>query len=72
MEPYVLIYAGAKLVSDKIGVPLKNPNKNTKPGWESRLEKQVKKLGRQAKVLIKEKKKTGIDWNEIPTPQKKQ
>ena len=27
-----LIYAGAKLVYEKIGVPLKN--KNSKPGWE--------------------------------------
>ena len=33
-----LFYAGAKLVRDKIGVPLENPNKNTKPRWEIRLE----------------------------------
>ena len=33
-----LIYAGEKLVSDKIGVPLRNTNRNTKPGWEMTLE----------------------------------
>ena len=27
-----LIYAGAKLVFDKLGIPYRNPNKNTKPG----------------------------------------
>ena len=29
-----LMYAGVKLVCDKIGVPLKNTNRNPKPGWE--------------------------------------
>ena len=33
-----LIYAGAKLVCEKIGVPLKSTNKKSKPGWEIRLE----------------------------------
>ena len=27
-----LISAGAKLVTDKIGIPLMNPNRRTKPG----------------------------------------
>ena len=39
-----LIYAGVKLISDKIGISLKSLKRNTKPGWEIRLEKQVKKL----------------------------
>ena len=33
-----LVYAGTKLVSDNIGIPLRNPNKNTKPGWKIRQE----------------------------------
>ena len=40
-ELNVLIYAGAKLVCDKIGVPLKNMNRNSKPGWEIWLETQI-------------------------------
>ena len=39
-----LIYAGVKLVCDRIRVLLRKPNRNTKPGWEIRLEGQVKKL----------------------------
>ena len=38
-----LIYAGAKLVCDKIRVPLSNLFRTTKPGWEIRLEWQVRK-----------------------------
>ena len=38
-----LIYAGVKLVCDKIGIPQRNPNKNIKPGWEIRLERKIKK-----------------------------
>ena len=33
-----LIYTRAKLVWDKIGVSLRNPNINTKPEWEIRLK----------------------------------
>ena len=44
-----LIYAGAKLISNKIGILLRNPNRNTKPGLEMRLEGQMKKL-KQAKL----------------------
>ena len=49
-----LIYAGEILFCDKIGVPLKNPNRNTKSGREIRFEGQIKKLRQQGKVLIKE------------------
>ena len=37
-----LIYIGAKFVCEKIGLPLKNTNKNSKRGWEIRLEAQIK------------------------------
>ena len=36
------IYAGAKLVCEKIGVPSKSTKKQSKPGWEVRLETQIK------------------------------
>ena len=45
-----LIYAGVRLVGDKIGVPLKNSNRNTKPGWEiwlDELDNKQKCLGRK-------------------------
>ena len=48
-----LRYSGMKLVCDKISVPLRNSNRNTKPGWEIRLEVQVKKF-RQVKMLRRE------------------
>ena len=38
-----LIYAEAKLVWNRIGVSLKNTNRNSKLGWEIRLETQTKK-----------------------------
>ena len=37
-----LIYAGAKLVCEKIGIPSKSTKKKSKPGWEIRLETQIK------------------------------
>ena len=37
MELNELIYAGAKLICDKIGVSLKKTNRNSKPGWEIKL-----------------------------------
>ena len=37
-----LIYAGAKLVRENIGIPLKSTKKQQKPGWEIRLESQIK------------------------------
>ena len=39
-----LIYAGVKLVCAKIGVPLKNTIRNSKPGWEIQLETQIRNL----------------------------
>ena len=47
-----LICAGPKVICDKIGIPLRNPNSNTKPGWEIRLG-QIRKLRQQAKLLRK-------------------
>ena len=38
-----LIYAGAKLVCEKIGIPSKSMKEKSKPGWEIRLETQIKK-----------------------------
>ena len=38
-----LIYTGVKLVGDKIYIPQRNLNKNTKRGWEIWLEGQIKK-----------------------------
>ena len=48
-EQNKLIYAGAKLVCDKIGFPQGNSSTNTKRRWKIRLEGRIKKL-RQAKV----------------------
>ena len=60
-----LIYAGAKLVCEKIGIPTKN-TKNTKekskPGWEFRLETQIENLRKQLK-MIKQKKNAEIIRN---------
>ena len=38
------IYAGAKLVYERIGVLSKITKKQSKPGWEIRLETQIKKI----------------------------
>ena len=38
-----LIYSGARLVCEKIGVPLKTTDSKLKLGWELRLESQIKK-----------------------------
>ena len=46
-----LIYAGAKLVCEKIGIPSKNTKKQSKLGWEVRLETQIKNLRKQAKMV---------------------
>ena len=53
MELNKLIYTGVKLVYDKISVPLRNPNRNTKLEWGIKLKKWVKKLWQQAKVQRK-------------------
>ena len=54
-----LIYAGAKLVREKIGIPSKSRKKHSKPGWHTRLETQIKKLRKQA-WMIKKKER---HWN---------
>ena len=46
-----LIYAGAKLVCEKIGIPSKSTKEKSKPGWEFRLETLIKNLRKQAKML---------------------
>ena len=38
-----LIYARAKLVCVKLGIPLNTTGRKSKPGWELRLESQIKK-----------------------------
>ena len=61
-----LIYAGAKQISDKLGIPLKN----TTLGWEMRLEGQIKKLRQQAK-LQKKVKYWRRQWNKKTKKKKK-
>ena len=46
-----LVYAGAKLVCKNIGIPTKSMKKQQKPGWEFRLESQIKKLRKQARMM---------------------
>ena len=53
-----LIYAGAKLVCEKIGVPSKSTKKQSKPGWEIRLETQIKKT-----TKTDQNGKTERSWN---------
>ena len=54
-----LIYAGAKLVCEKIGIPSKSTKKKSKPGWEIRLETQIKNRRKRAR-MIKQKKDAHI------------
>ena len=44
-----IIFAGVKLVYDKIVVPLRNPNRNAKSGWEIRLKWLVKNCNNKRK-----------------------
>ena len=44
-----LIYEGAKLVCEKIGVPSESTKKQSKPGWQVRLETQIKKSTKTSK-----------------------
>ena len=46
-----LIYAGTKLVREKIRVSLKTTNRMSKSRWECRIESQMKRLRHQAKIL---------------------
>ena len=56
-----LIYAGAKLVCEKIGIPSKSTKEKSKPGWEIRLETQMKTLRKKAK-MIKQRKDASTCW----------
>ena len=60
-----LIYAGAKLVCEKIGIPRKSTKKkNQSQGWEIQLETQIKKNLRKQAKMIKQRKDAGICWNQ--------
>ena len=65
-----LIYAGSKLVSENIGIPSKSTKKQSKVGWEIRLEMQIKKLRKQARMIRNRgteinRKKEQATWREI-------
>ena len=60
MELNNLIYTGAKLVCDKISVPLKNMNRHSKPGWEIQLETQIR--NQQQAKMIRQRKNTETCW----------
>ena len=53
-----LIYAGEKLVCEKIGIPSISTKKQSKPGWEIRLEMQIKKSTKTG-----QNGKTKRSWN---------
>ena len=55
-----LIYAGAKLVCEKCGIPSKTMKVKSKPEWEFPLETQIKNLRKQAKIIFKKKERR---WN---------
>ena len=61
-----LIYAGAIVVCEKIGVPLKNTNRKSKPEWEFWLETHIRNLRQQAKML-RLKKNMRLCWDEERT-----
>ena len=58
-ELHELIYAGAILIFEKISVPPKNMNRNSKPWWEIRLETQIRNPGQPAK-MSRQRKNVGI------------
>ena len=57
-----VIYAEAKLVCENIWIPSKSSKEKSKPGWEFRLETQIKNLRKQVK-MIKQNKDAGVIWN---------
>ena len=61
-ELYELIYAGAKLVCEKLAIPSKITKEKSKPEWEFWLKSQIKNLRKQAK-MIKQTKNAGIIRN---------
>ena len=62
MELKELIYAGAKLDCEKIGVPKKNLKRNSKTGWEIELEMQIRNQ-RQRTKMIRQRKNAGTCWD---------
>ena len=64
-----LIYAGAKLVCENIGIPSKNMKEKSKPGCEFRLETQIENLRKQLKT-VKQKKNAEINRKEKTTQEK--
>ena len=62
-ELHDLIYTGAKLVCEKIGVPLKTTDRKSKPRWELRLESQIKRLRPQT-IMLKQNIKKYSDETE--------
>ena len=58
-----LIYAGARLVSEKIGIPSKSTKEKSKLGWEFRQETQIKKNLRKQANMIKQKKNAELIRN---------
>ena len=59
-----LIYAGTKLLWEKIWVSLMNTNRNSKPGLEIRLETQIKKIYDNKQKCKDRRKKMRIFWDE--------
>ena len=55
-----LHYVGAKLVCEKIVIPSKSAEEKSKPGWEFRLETQIKNLRKQ-KIYESKNDKTKED-----------
>ena len=53
------IYAGVKLVSDKIGITQRNSNRNTKARWKMRIERKILK-----KTATRNVKRTITQQNE--------
>ena len=66
-----LIYAGAKLVYEKMGIPPKSTKKKSKPGWEIRLDTQMKNLRKQAKIKKKGKTRAHVETKRNRQHQKK-
>ena len=62
-----LIYAGTKSYRDKIDIPVKNTNRNLKTRWEIRLEKDIRNLWQQAKMITK-RENAGIWLDEKRKP----
>ena len=66
-----LIYAGAKLFCENIGIPSKSSKKQQKAGWEIRLESQIQKLRKLARMTRKSgaeisgEKKEQATWGKI-------